>query len=283
MTTDNLERFGIARLPRWIVERSTSSLMDLSGRVAIVTGGGGAGLGQACAHRLAAEGASVALLDRDPDAARTVADEVAARWGVTAMAVACDVTSFDAVNVACQEVLSEHGRIDIAVNNVGGQGPYGWFETQPKEDLDTLVGKNLMGAIHVCRAVLEPMLAARRGRIVNIASEGGKLGMTGLVVYNACKSAIIGLTRNLAHEVADREVYVNCVCPGIMMNDFIVDRITSATDAGDLRTLDESLARVPIRRGSLPEEVANVVAFLASDAASSVQGQAWSAGGGMAP
>jgi 3-oxoacyl-[acyl-carrier protein] reductase len=249
VSKDLVERLGFSRLPTEIIGRSVSDLMDLRGRVAFVTGGGGV---------------------------------VHAQWGATARPITCDVTDWDSVTAAMASCAEDLGRIDILVNNVGGGGPVGYFETNTIDAIDAGVRINLVTQIYCTKAVLDHMIPRRSGAIINIASDGGKSGMPGIVVYNACKAAVIGFTKNLAFEISQYGIRVNCVCPGIMLSQPLVDAL-GAMPADDpmLSPFEFSMARVPVGRGCLPEEVANAVVFLAGDAASYVQGAAYSVGGGL--
>jgi NAD(P)-dependent dehydrogenase (short-subunit alcohol dehydrogenase family) len=282
MTQELVGRLGFDRLPDEVARKSVAELLDLSGRVAFVTGGGGAGLGRAIVDRLAAEGATVAVADIDAARAERVATEARERWHAKTLAVCCDVGDWESVVTAVRTCVTEFGSLDILVNNVGGGGPVGFFETNSIAAIDAGVRLNLLSQIYCTKAALEHMIPRRTGAIVNISSDGGKIGMPGIAVYNACKSAIIGLTRNLAFEVSRHGIRINCVCPGIMLVPEMAEALSALpADDPSLAPFEFSLRRLPLGRGCLPEEVANVVAFLASDAASYVQGAAYSVGGGL--
>jgi 3-oxoacyl-[acyl-carrier protein] reductase len=282
MTQALVDRLGFDRLPEAIKSQSVSELMNLEGRVAFVTGGGGEGLGHAIVHRLASQGATVAVVDVDASNAAKVAAEAHERWGAPASAVQCDVTDWKSVTAAVGRCIEDLGALDILVNNVGGGGPVGYFEDNSIADIEAGVQLNLLSQLYCCKAALEYMIPKRSGAIVNISSDGGKTGMPGIAVYNACKSAIIGFTKNLAFEISTYGIRVNCVCPGIMLVPAMAEMLKPIpADDPILAPFEFSLRRVPLSRGCLPEEVANVVAFVASDAASYVQGAAYSAGGGL--
>lgn len=277
-----VQRLGFDRLPLELKDRPLGRLLELNGRVAFVTGGGGAGLGRAIVHRLAEQGAAVAVVDFSAEGAAKVAAEVAERWGVPTLPIQCDVTDYESVARAVAACVAELGALDILVNDVGGGGPRGLFEENSIEAIDAGVRLNLMSQIYCCRAALDHMIPRRTGAIVCVASTGGKTGMPGLAVYNACKSGIIGLVRQLAHEVSRHGIRINAVCPGIMLVPEMMERVSNSPDGGpETFTLEFSIERVPLGRGGTLEEVANVVAFLSSDAASYVQGEAYSVGGGM--
>lgn len=282
MTQELVDRLGFDRLPESLKDKSPAQAMDLSGRVAFVTGGGGFGLGRAIVDRLAAQGATVIVADKNEEAAAHSAAAAAQRWQAHTQAMTCDVTDAASIKTAIDNGVRDFGRLDILVNNVGGGGPRGEFDTNTIEAIDAGVRLNLLSHFYCTQAALPHMQAAKSGNIVCIASEGGKVGMPGLVVYNACKAAIIGFVRNLAFEVSRSGIRINAICPGIMLIPQMLDRVRSAPPGGfETRTLEHAFERVLLERGSLPEEVANAVAFIASDAASYVQGTAWSVGGGQ--
>ena len=282
MPRDLLKEIRADLLPAHIKTKRVTELMDLRGKRAVVTGAGGPGLGQACAHRLAGLGAAVAVVDLSAEGAGRVAEEVRGRWDATAIAMQGNVFDWDQAQRIVRESRERLGGIDILVNNVGG-GPAGPFAKQTKDEIDLAVDMTLIGTLYTTRAVLDVMLPQRSGRIINVASEGGRIGMKNLVVYNAAKSGVIGFTRNLAHEVAQYGIYVLGVCPGIMLHETL-KAILRDPDAypGASESMMEGFSRVPLGRPSEPEEVANVVAFLASEAASYMCGVSVSVGGGMA-
>jgi len=282
VTEKLVEQLGFDRLPDSIRGKTVGALIDLRGRVAFVTGAGGTGLGRAIADRLASQGATVAVVDLDQAGAISAAAEIAERWKVTALPIQCDVTNAESAQAAVKTCVAELGSLDILVNDVGGGGPRGLFETNSIEAIDAGVRLNFLSQLYCTRAALDHMVPKRAGSIICIASDGGKVGMPGLAVYNACKAAIIGFVRNLVFEVSRYGIRVNAVCPGIMLLPQMLERVRSSPEgAAETFTLEYALGRVPLGRGGLPEEVANVVAFLASDAASYVQGAAYSVGGGM--
>lgn len=182
------------------------------------------------------------------------------------------------------------GRIDILVNNAGGSGSiktggekvshHGTFLDLALDDLYGVVQVNFLGVMHMCRAVLPSMIGRGSGRIVNVSSEGGKISVDDLAVYNASKSAVIGFTRNLARDVGGLGIGVVGVCPGIMVSDRTI--ATLSTGDNGSASLDSSFPRVTIGRLSLADEVASVISFLASDAGSYVNGTSVSVGGGLA-
>jgi 3-oxoacyl-[acyl-carrier protein] reductase len=280
MSEKLLTELGVDRLPYHMRDKRVTDLMDLTGKVAVVTAGGGPSLGQAIVHRLAGLGAAVAVLDRDAAAAVAVADDAARRWGGQTLALTADVTRWDEVARAIAAIMERFGRIDIWVNNVGGIARMGQFAQFTRAEIDFDVGLNLKGPLYCTRQALDIMLPQGAGRIINISSEGGKTRNRGISVYNSCKSGIIGFTRNLAHELKGTGVSAVCVCPGIMLTDAIIAGLAALPDDNEHAT-SESIRHSTAGRACLPEEVANMVAFLASEAGLYVEATAVSVGGGL--
>jgi NAD(P)-dependent dehydrogenase (short-subunit alcohol dehydrogenase family) len=275
-------QFHLDRLPFDQVDRRPDELMSLSGVRAVVTGGGGGDLGQAIVHRLAGMGAHVVAADVDIDAANGVAKDAAQRWGASVSAVRMDVTDWDGVHATMAEAVERLGGLDVLINNAGGAlRLHGAFVEQAPDAMRRVIDLNLVGVLFSTRAALASMLPAGSGRIINIASEGGKISLDGLAVYNACKSAVIGFTRNLARELRDTQVSCVAVCPGVMVGPHALERLGSSDVNARRAALEESYTRLTAGRFSLPEEVANVVAFLASPAGAYVHGTAVSVGGGL--
>jgi 3-oxoacyl-[acyl-carrier protein] reductase len=286
---DVIDAYHLDRLPLDRPRQSTTDLLRLEGKVAVVTGGGGDGLGNAICHRLAEQGASVAVLDVNPELGEAAAKDLSRLWGVDASSVTANVADWDEVHEAVQTIRDRFGTIDILVNNAGGSGAIGvdgnrvgtspQFVTATRESLDTAVAVNFVGVMYMTKAVLDVMLPRHSGRIINIASEGGKTGMPGIVAYNSSKSAVIGFTRCLAHEIGPEGISITAVCPAIMVTDRLIKlgHFTTSLEG----TLGQSFKRSTIGRVSIPDEVASVVAFLASEAGAYVHATAVSVGGGL--
>ena len=245
----------------------------LKDKVAIVTGGA-QGIGEAIARRLASEGAEVAILDIQHEKAQAVADDIGAK-GRNALAVKMDIADSQQVKQAVKEVEDKLGKVDILVNNAG------WDKVAPFIELteelwDRIIAINLRGPITVTRAVLDGMMSRNYGKIVNIASDAGRVGSSGESVYSACKGGIIAFTKTLARELLRYNILVNCVCPGP------TDTPMMAELGRENPKLMEALERaIPMRRLGKPEELAPAVAFLASDEASYITGQTLSVSGGL--
>jgi NAD(P)-dependent dehydrogenase (short-subunit alcohol dehydrogenase family) len=251
----------------------------LAGRVAFLTAAA-RGIGFASAVRLAAEGATVCIADRDA-AALTEAAQLAAAAGLSLQVLPMDSSDQAAVAAAIAGLLAEHGRIDILVNNAGGSlhTPYR-FEEEGDEDWRRVLDLNLMAAVWATRAVLPAMVGHEYGRIVNFGSKAGRFGsLIAGANYAAAKGAIASMTRQLALEYGPHGITVNCICPGVVM--------TERTRGlwAQRRTAEERarvLADIPLRRHCEVEDVAASVAFLASDDAAFVTGATLDLNGGQA-
>ena len=248
-------------------------MYDLQGRIGLVTGAGG-GIGREIARRLAREGMAIAVLDRDRAAAEAAAAEIGG------LAVPADVVSPQEVAGAVDTVLARFHQIDLLVNNAGiaWMGP---ALEMPIEALQTMLRVNVEGVFIMSRTVLPHMIARRSGSVVNLASWAGKTGPAYFAGYGASKFAVIGLTQALAREMAPHAIRVNAICPGI-----VVDTAMRAAIEAQQRHygLPETAAReksIPIGRVSVPDDVARIAAFLASDESSYMTGELINVSGGL--
>jgi 2-hydroxycyclohexanecarboxyl-CoA dehydrogenase len=247
--------------------------MRLKDRVAIVTGAG-SGIGRAIALALAREGARVGVLDLNETGGQETVKEVEKEGG-RARAWKADVTKKAQVEAVVAEAVRAWGTVHVLVNNAG------WDKVEPfiqsaEETWDKVLAINLKGPIICTRAVLDEMIKNGYGKIVNIASDAGRVGSSGEAVYSAAKGGIIAFTKTIAREMARHRINVNCVCPGP------TDTPLFATVAADNPKLAESLKRViPWGRLGLPEDLAPAVVFLASDEAGYITGQTLSVSGGL--
>jgi 2-hydroxycyclohexanecarboxyl-CoA dehydrogenase len=246
--------------------------MRLEGRTALVTGGA-SGIGAATCRRLAAEGAVVAVTDVNVEGAREVASEVGGR------AYELDVRSAQSAREAVQAAEADLAPLDILVNNAG-YDEFGFFVNTDEEMWDRVIGVNLRGVIAVTHAALPGMQQRRRGRIVNVASEAGRLGSPGSGVYSAAKAGVIGLTKAVAAEAARYDVAVNAVAPGPIETPLLMAAPEFLGEQGE-RLVQNMVGKTVMRRLGQPEEIASVIAFLASDDASYMTGQALGVSGGM--
>ncbi|HLY67563.1 MAG TPA: 3-oxoacyl-[acyl-carrier-protein] reductase [Chloroflexota bacterium] len=239
---------------------------SLADRVAIVTGASGA-LGSAAARELAGMGAKVVLnYNRNPTSAEALAGDIEGR------AFAADVSTVEGAQALADFALEQFGRLDILVNNAGITRD-GLALRMSEEDWDAVLDTNLKGAFLCARAALRPMLRQRWGRIINVSSVAGLIGNPGQANYSAAKAGMIGLTKSLAREVANRNVTVNAIAPGYVPS-AIWDDVSEEAKAAILQ-------QIPMRRTGTPAEVAAAIGFLASDRAAYITGQVLAIDGGL--
>jgi 3-oxoacyl-[acyl-carrier protein] reductase len=244
--------------------------MRFEGRVSVVTGAS-QGIGETIARDLAAAGAAVVLVDVQADKLEAVAASIAGAGG-RAEARAVDVGDAAAVEAAVAAVVAAHGRIDHLVNNAGITRD-GLLMRMKEADWDAVLRVNLKGAFNFSKSVLRTMIAARYGRIVNIASIAGLMGNAGQANYAASKAGLIALAKSLAREVGSRGITVNAVAPGFIA--------TAMTDALPEEVRKAYLEAIPLKKFGLPKDVASAVEFLLSEEAAYITGQVVGVNGGM--
>ncbi len=245
-------------------------MSNLQGRIALVTGAS-QGIGRAIALELARQGATVALAARNESKLAEVAAEIASAGGQAA-AFALDVASEDSIKAGAKAVLDKYGKVEILVNNAGITRDDLAMKMK-RADWDDVLATNLTGAFLLTQAVMRPMMKNRWGRIVNITSVVGRTGQTGQVNYAASKAGMIGMTKSLARELASRGITVNAVAPGYIE--------TAMTHVLSEELVKQMLASIPLGRAGSDQDIANAVAFLASDAASYITGHVLDVNGGM--
>ena len=241
--------------------------LGLGGKVAMVTGGG-SGIGEAIALRLAEEGATMVAADLDGGNA----EAVAAKAGPPAEGVALDISSFEQAKAVVDGVVERHGRLDVLVN-CAGAWRIGPFMDTPPEDWAFEVDTNLLGTINCTRAALDPMVAQGGGKIVNISSDAGRVGEFRQAVYSGAKAGIIGFSKAVAREVGRSGIHVNVVCPGYTKTPGTAGQLDPELEARIAKSY-------PLRKLGLPDDVARMAVFLASEGASHITGQTISVSGG---
>ena len=243
--------------------------IDLDGRRAVVTGGA-QGIGRAIAERLLTSGAAVTLWDRDPGELESTREALGTGTG----GVVVDVADPESVERAAAATIGEAGGIDILVNNAGIAGPNATTWEYPVDEWRQVIDIDLNAVFYCCRAVVPNMIERGYGRIVNIASIAGKEGNPNASAYSAAKAGVIGLTKSLGKELADRDIAVNCITPAAARTR-IFEQITQAH-------IDYMLSKIPRGRFVLVEELASLVAWLVSEENSFTTGAVFDASGGRA-
>jgi NAD(P)-dependent dehydrogenase (short-subunit alcohol dehydrogenase family) len=262
--------------------------MDVTDRIAIVTGGG-RGIGRGICLVLARNGANVVCADINIDNAQAVAKEVEGS-GRKSFAVELDVTDSDSAERVAGETLTHFGRIDILVNNAGIIGAPGWEgrDRPDEDDWDMIYAVNVKGIAKVTDAVTSHMKERRYGKIVNIASIAGRQGSPRNPPYNVSKTGVISLTQAYAQELAPFNINVNAICPGLLwtpMWERITNRpaMTPNPEEKSSRELFEQFVQqsTPLQREQTPEDIGNLAAFLSSEYAKNITGQAINVSGGL--
>jgi len=254
--------------------------LDLRGKVAIVTGGA-RGIGGSIAEGFAREGANIVIGDLLLEAAQELAEKLNSS-GARAIAVRADVTKKSDVDSLIATTMKEFGSIDILVNAAGITQDK-WMVEIEEADWDRILEVNAKSVYLTIKAVMPHMMAARYGKIVNISSRSGKEGMPGLSHYAASKFAIIGFTHGVAKELAQYDINVNAVCPGILRTDMwekILDTRSARMGLPREEVWSRAMETIPLKRPQVPEDITNVVLFLSSDVSRNITGEAVSVNGG---
>ena len=244
--------------------------MELDGKTALVTGGA-SGIGRATVMEFARSGATVICLDVNAEkGGQLLRDAAATNFVVEFDAV--DLADGDAVRRCVVDVLKRHPRIDILVNAAGWSDIQPFMENPPNF-MDRVIAVNLNGMLHLTQALLPAIIASGHGKIVNVASDAGRVGSSGETTYAAAKGGVIAFTKSLAREVARHSINVNCVCPG-------------PTDTPMLQTRPEKLREaflraIPFRRFAQPQEIADAIVFFAGPRSDYITGQVLSVSGGL--
>ena len=243
----------------------------LENKVALVTGAG-RGIGRAIAIALAKEGAEVVVnYNGSEERAKEVKQTIEENGGKASI-YKCNVSDFEACEAMIKDIVKEHGRLDILVNNAGITKD-GLIMKMKEEDFDSVLNVNLKGTFNTIRHTTRLMLKQKGGKILNISSVSGILGNAGQANYAASKAGVIGLTKTMARELASRGITVNAVAPGFVETDM--------TEVLPEAVKETSCKQIPLGRFGKPEEIANAVAFLASEEADYITGQVISVDGGM--
>ncbi len=248
--------------------------ISFTNKVALITGAG-SGMGLATAKAFAESGAAVVLADWNEKSARAAAEQLRAQ-GHQALAVGCDVSDDAQVEAMVEKAVATFGRLDAAFNNAGVQGVLAETADTTREDYDRVMGINLRGVWSCMKFELQQMRKQGSGAIVNCSSLGGLVGGDQRGIYHASKHGVLGFTKSAALEYATRGVRVNAVCPGLIRTP-MVDQMVAGGQGEAMKAMEQS---VPMQRAGRPEEIADAVLWLCSDAASYVTGQSISVDGG---
>ncbi|MDZ8052901.1 MAG: SDR family NAD(P)-dependent oxidoreductase [Aulosira sp. ZfuVER01] len=257
---------------------TATATYEFAGKTILITGGAG-DIGKGTAHRFAANGAGVALLDLNEPKMAEVAEELKS-YNVPVGTFVCDVTDADDVAKAFTSAVKQLERIDYIFNNAGYQGAFAKTDQYPKDDFEKVININVVGVFHVLKAAAQYLIDAGGGAIVNMASYAGVVGPPNMLAYGASKFAVIGMTQTAAKDLAPYNIRVNALSPALIGPGFMWTRQTELQAAVGSQYFDSNpkvverqmINSVPMRRLGTLEEVANGVAFLMSDEASYITG-----------
>lgn len=261
--------------------------MDINGLVTVVTGGA-RGIGRGICKVMAENGADVIVADINQEVAETTASELR-RMGINSVALQIDVTSRAESNRAVKNVIDDFGGIDILVNNAGVIGSKGWEnrERANQDDWDLILNVNVKGIVNFTEAVIPYMKDRRKGKIVNIASIAGRQGSPKNPPYSVSKTGVISLTQGYALELAQYNINVNCICPGLLwtpMFERIINKqskdLDVSIDTPRITFEDYVKEKIPLGREQTPEDIGHLAAFLSSPYSQNITGQSVNVSGG---
>lgn len=253
--------------------------MLLEGKSAIITGSA-KGMGKGMATKFAKEGCAVAIVDIDQAEAEKTAEEIKAQGGKS-IALKVDITKEDQVKTCVQNVVKEFGTVDILINNAGGAGVAYPIEEMPEEVWDQTFSLNLKSQYFFCKYVVPILKAKKSGKIINLSSIGVYQPPAHHIAYNSAKAATIGFTNDLAREVAQYNINVNCLVPGPIVTSFYDFRIGNMSDDQKNEFFTQIGKGVPLQRPGMPEDMAGAALFLASEMGAYVTGHALFVTGGL--
>ncbi|PYQ47907.1 MAG: short-chain dehydrogenase [Acidobacteria bacterium] len=253
-------------------------MFELTDKIAAVTGGG-SGIGEAIALLFARQGAQVAVVDVDEEAARRTADRITSAGG-QARALRADVTDRASVHAAFVNIDADLGRLDVLVNNAG-IAHVGTVETTPEEDFDRVYRVNVKGVYLCTQAALPLMLRGGGGVIVNMASIASLIGIPDRFAYSMTKGAVLTMTRSIAVDYMKKNVRCNCICPARVHTPFVDGYLAVNYPGREQEVFDQLSAYQPLGRMGTPEEVAQLALYLCSDEAAFITGQAFPIDGGV--
>jgi 2-hydroxycyclohexanecarboxyl-CoA dehydrogenase len=255
-----------------------NAMRGLKGRVAIITGGG-SGIGEAICNRLADEGVSISIFDMNRPGAERVSGSLRGR-GVESHFEELDISNYKAVQRAVANAEKVLGPTDILINCAGWDKVTGFLDTDEMLH-DKVIAINLKGPVNMMHVVTRGMSERKYGRVVSISSDAGRVGSSGQAVYSGCKAGVIAVSKTLAREFARDGITFNAVAPGPTKTPMMEAALEGGDSPAATKILERMIKSVPLRRIGLPEDLAGITTFLASDEASFITGQVISVSGGL--